>query len=66
MSPLHHKSGGGVTSQYIITQVETLRPVFQAVAEGYEEYYDPDWKSDLVNEGDRYVIRFRRKITEEF
>lgn len=49
---LNHKSGGGVTSQYIITQVETLRPVFQAVAEGYREYYDPDWKSDVVNEGD--------------
>ena len=49
---LNHKSGGGITSQYIITQVETLRPVFQAVAEGYREYYDPDWKGDVMNEGD--------------
>ena len=35
-------------SQYIITQVETLRPAFQAVAEGYREYYDPDWRTEMV------------------
>ena len=34
---LNHSSGGGVTSQYITTQVETLRPIFQAVAEGYHD-----------------------------
>lgn len=43
---LNHKSGGGITSQYIITQVETLRPVFQAVADGYHTYYDPTWRID--------------------
>ena len=49
---LNHKSGGGITSQYIITQVETLRPVFQSVAEGYRTYYDPDWRHDFIDEGD--------------
>lgn len=43
---LNHKSGGGITSQYIITQVETLRPVFQAVADGYHTYHDPGWQID--------------------
>ena len=43
---LNHKSGGGITSQYIITQVETLRPVFQAVADGYHTYHDPSWQID--------------------
>lgn len=43
---LNHSSGGGVTSQYIITQVETLRPVFQAVADGYHTYHDPSWRID--------------------
>ena len=43
---LNHSSGGGVTSQYIITQVETLRPVFQAVADGYHTYHDPTWRID--------------------
>jgi integrase len=41
---LNHSSGGGVTSQYVITQVETLRPVFQAVADGYHTYHDPTWR----------------------
>ena len=43
---LNHKSGAGITSQYIITQVETLRPVFQAVADGYHTYHDPTWRID--------------------
>jgi len=43
---LNHSSGAGVTSQYIITQVETLRPVFQAVADGYHTYHDPSWRID--------------------
>jgi integrase len=43
---LNHSSGGGVTSQYIITQVETLRPVFQAMADGYNTYHDPTWRID--------------------
>jgi len=43
---LNHSSGGGVTSQYIITRVETLRPVFQAVADGYHTYHDPTWRID--------------------
>ena len=47
---LNHKSGGSVTSQYIISQIETLRPVFQAVADGYHQYYDPGWEVDMVDE----------------
>ena len=43
---LNHKSGEGITSDYIITQIETLRPVFETVAKGYHTYYDPDWVSD--------------------
>ena len=39
-----------MTSQYIISQIETLRPVFQAVADGYHQYYDPDWEGDMVDE----------------
>jgi hypothetical protein len=35
-----------VTSQYIITQVETLRPVFQVVANGHHTYHDPNWWID--------------------
>ena len=47
---LNHKSGGSVTSQYIISQIETLRPVFQAVADGYLQYYDPGWEGDMEDE----------------
>ena len=43
---LNHSSGGGVTAQYIITQVETLRPVFQAVADGCHTYHDATWRAD--------------------
>ena len=43
---LNHSSGGGVTSQYIITQVEALRPVFQAVAERYHTYHNSTWQTD--------------------
>ena len=42
---LNHKSSS-VTEGYIITQTETLRPVFDAVADGYHTYYDPDWRTD--------------------
>lgn len=42
---LNHKSGD-VTEGYIITQVDTLRLVFDAVADGYHTYYDPDWNSE--------------------
>ena len=31
---------------YIITQIDTLRPVFDAVADGYHRYYDPSWEHD--------------------
>jgi len=41
---LNHSSGGGVTSQYIITEVETLRPVFQTVADGYHTYHNSSWR----------------------
>ena len=42
---LNHKSGD-VTEGYIISQIESLRPVFEAVANGYHGYYDPDWQTD--------------------
>jgi integrase len=44
---LNHKAGD-VTDGYIITQIEALRPVFAAVAEGYRDYYDPDLSIDAV------------------
>ncbi len=47
---LNHSSGGGVTSQYIITQVETLRAVFQAVVVGYHTYHDSTWRIDAQPE----------------
>jgi len=46
---LNHKSQS-VTEGYIITQTDTLRPVFDAVADGYHNYYDPDWKIDKLSE----------------
>lgn len=47
---LNHKSGGSTTSKYIIGQVETLRPVFEAVSDAYHTAYEPDWKTDLLAE----------------
>ena len=46
---LNHKSGG-ITEGYLLTQIETIRPVFDAVADGYHRYYDPNWKSELEAE----------------
>lgn len=51
-SALNHKSGGGVTSGYIIRQVDTLRPVFEKVSDSYHEAYDPDWKEELEAEAE--------------
>lgn len=42
---LNHKSQS-VTEGYIITQIDTLRPVFDAVADGYLRYYDPDVENE--------------------
>jgi len=39
-----------VTEGYIITQIDTLRPVFDAVADGYRRYYDPDWELEEAAE----------------
>jgi integrase len=49
---LNHKAKT-VTSTYIITQVDTLRPVFDAVADGYHTYYDPTWKLDEQEEDEQ-------------
>lgn len=38
---LNHKDKG-ITAQYIQATVETLRPVFEAVARGYLSYFDED------------------------
>lgn len=46
---LNHKSRS-VTEGYIITQIDTLRPVFDAVADGYHRYYDPDWEHEALVE----------------
>jgi integrase len=43
---LNHKPKS-VTDSYIISQVGILRPVFEAVADGYHTYYNPDWKYEL-------------------
>ena len=43
---LNHKSGGGVTRQYIISQMEILQKVFQAVSDAILDYYDPGRKGD--------------------
>ncbi|MFC6637775.1 tyrosine-type recombinase/integrase [Sulfitobacter sp. JBTF-M27] len=40
---LNHRSQS-ITEGYIITQIDRLRPVFDAVADGYHRYYDPDWE----------------------
>ncbi len=42
---LNHKSKS-VTERYLLTQIETQRPVFDAVADGYHRYYDPSWEAD--------------------
>lgn len=38
---LNHKSGGSITSDYIISSVENLRPAFDKIWEQFWEYYDP-------------------------
>ncbi len=38
---LNHSSGS-VTAGYIVTQIETLRPVFDKISDAYGKYYDPD------------------------
>ena len=43
---LNHKSGGGVTRQYIISQMEILQKVFQAVSDAILDYYDPGREGD--------------------
>lgn len=60
---LNHQSGGTVTGQYIIRQVDTLRPVFESVADGYHTAYNPDWKTDLAAEQaeDAYYARQARE-----
>jgi hypothetical protein len=44
------QSGNSQLSQYITSQIETRSPVFQAVADGYHQYYDPGWENDMVDE----------------
>src|SRR6056297_614091 len=54
---LNHKSRS-VTEGYIITQIDTLRPVFDAVADGYHRYYDPDWEYEaLVEQAEAEAVR---------
>ena len=38
---MNHKSGGSITSSYIIRNVEVLRPVFDKIWEQFWEYHDP-------------------------
>ncbi len=37
-------------SERKISHIETLRPVFQAVADWYHQYYDPSWEGDMEDE----------------
>ena len=39
----NHKSGGSITDQYIVEQVELIRPVFEKIAEGFELYSHGDY-----------------------
>ena len=55
---LNHKSQS-ITEGYIITQIDTLRPVFDAVADGYLRYYDPDIKHE------REVEQALKPMTEQ-
>ena len=43
---LNHKSGGSITDQYIVEQVELIRPVFEKIAEGFEMYSYGDYKAE--------------------
>ena len=43
---LNHKSGGSITDQYIVEQVELIRPVFEKIAEGFEMYAYGDYKAE--------------------
>ncbi len=48
---LNHRTQGGITAQYINLDatIETLRPVFDAVARGYLEYLDPTLSFEIYN-----------------
>ena len=35
---MNHKSGGSITEQYIVERIELIRPVFDKIAEGFNEY----------------------------
>lgn len=35
---MNHKSGGSITDSYIVERVGLIRPVFDKIAEGFEEY----------------------------
>ena len=50
---LNHKDKG-ITAQYIQATVETLRPVFEAVAHGYLRYFDEDI-ARLIYEPEAYA-----------
>ena len=43
---LNHKSGVSITDQYIVEQVELIRPVFEKIAEGFERYAYGDYKAE--------------------
>ena len=36
---MNHKSGGSITDQYIVERIELIRPVFDKIAEGFNEYF---------------------------
>lgn len=35
---MNHKSGGQITDRYIVERIELIRPVFDKIAEGYNDY----------------------------
>ncbi len=60
---LNHKATG-ITAQYIQATVETLRPVFDAVARGYLTYFDPDLAREIY--GPEAVAREAAEEFEQF
>jgi hypothetical protein len=36
---MNHKSGGSITDNYIVANVDLIRPVFEKIAEGFGQYY---------------------------
>ncbi|MEW9920089.1 hypothetical protein AB2B41_10770 [Marimonas sp. MJW-29] len=47
-----------------LTQIDTRRPVFGAVADGYHRYYDPDWEYEKAVEVAESEEERRQRLEE--